>query len=106
MFHYMKIRIPNEHLYMKLLKAIDEAPSIPPCQTTDPELWYSDKNDVGLTYRQAREFCTQCPVMVQCANYAIEAGEADGVWGGLTPRDRMKMRAAKGRIKKYNRRVA
>jgi len=102
----MKIRIPNEHLYMKLLAAIDKAPSIPPCQTTDPEIWYSDKEDVGLTYRLAREFCGQCPVMHQCANYAIEAGETDGVWGGLTPRERLKLRAADNRVKKYNRRIA
>ena len=106
MFHYMKIRIPNEHLYMKLLKAIDEAPTIPPCQTTDPEIWYSEKGDVGFNYRKAKEFCSQCPVIDQCAKYAIEANEMDGIWGGLAPKERQNMRAAKARVQaKYRARA-
>jgi hypothetical protein len=97
MFFDMKIRIPNEHLYMKLLKAIDEAPSIPPCQTTDPEIWYSEKGDVGFNYRVAKEFCGQCPVVNECGKYALEANEMDGIWGGLTPKQRQQMRAARDR---------
>ncbi len=88
---------------MKLLKAIDEAPTIPPCQTTDPEIWYSEKGDVGFNYRIAKEFCSQCPVIEECAKYAIEANEADGIWGGLGPKQRQQMRAAKERtLRKYH----
>lgn len=88
---------------MKLLKAIDEAPTIPPCQTTDPEIWYSEKGDVGFNYRIAKEFCAQCPVIEECAKYAIEANEADGIWGGLGPKQRQQMRAAKERtLRKYH----
>jgi hypothetical protein len=95
----MKIHIPNEHLYAKLLKAIDEAPSIPPCQVTDPEIWYSEHGETGNGYRVAKKLCGQCPVVMQCAAYAIEADEIEGCWGGLSPRERQKMRSARKLIR-------
>ena len=88
----MKLEIPVPTLYLKLQKAIEDAPSIPPCQTTDPEIWYVDKGEVGGSYRLAKQLCSQCPVVQECAEYAIRTGEPDGCWGGLTPRERMQMR--------------
>lgn len=41
----------------------------------------------------ARELCDQCPVQQACADWAIETGETDGIWGGLTPRERATLRA-------------
>lgn len=35
----------------------------------------------------AREVCSRCPVREQCGEFAIEAGEVYGVWGGMTERD-------------------
>ena len=37
--------------------------------------------------------CRDCPVQLHCAEYAIEARETEGIWGGLTNRDRRKVRA-------------
>ena len=86
---------------MKLQKAIDEAPAIPPCQVTDPEIWYAEKQEIGNQYRLAKQLCTQCPVVNECATYAIAAPEVEGCWGGLSPRERMAMRkAAQGRPRK------
>lgn len=36
----------------------------------------------------ARAICDPCPVRAECLTYAIEAGEREGIWGGLTPRQR------------------
>ena len=88
----MKLQIPVDTLYLKLVDAIEKAPVIPPCQTTDPELWFADKEDSGGHYRMAKQLCSQCPVVQLCAEYAIRSGEQDGCWGGLTPRERQQMR--------------
>lgn len=92
-----------EQLYIRLAKAIEEAPSIPVCQTSDPELFFPE---VGQNYvqdkalRWAVEMCKQCPVQKECAEYAIAANEPYGLWGGLTPRERQRIRnAGRGRPK-------
>ena len=38
--------------------------------------------------KTAQEMCAGCHIIDQCREYAILAGEATGVWGGTTPRDR------------------
>ena len=83
-----------------LMDAIDNSQTIPACQTSDPEAWFLD--DTGL-YTQARKLCAVCPVRELCADFAIENREEHGLWGGLSPRERMRIRVAngatKGRIK-------
>lgn len=46
-------------------------------------------------YRQQRQVCEDCPFRVECAEYAI-AHEFDGMWGGLTPKQRMLARRERG----------
>lgn len=40
----------------------------------------------------ARSICLRCPVRLDCADWAIRAGVDHGVWGGASPRQRMRMR--------------
>tara|TARA_R110000868_G_scaffold234537_1_gene488218 strand:- start:1434 stop:1745 length:312 start_codon:yes stop_codon:yes gene_type:complete len=81
-----------ERLYEVLKEAIDGAKSLPPCQVTDPEIWFADI-DAGFNHaRLAKQFCSTCPVKRQCAEYAIAAVELHGIWGGTTPREREKFR--------------
>lgn len=83
----------SEQLYLVLKKAIDASPVIPACQTTDPEVWFADAEE-GFNYtREAKLFCAHCPVRKPCAEYAIEAEEMHGIWGGLTPRERQRIRS-------------
>jgi len=89
----------NFQAYEKLKLAIANAPAIPPCQTTDPEIWFSD-NETGVhDYRVAKIFCKTCPVRNECLQYAIVANEVHGIWGGLTYKERRKL-APKGWLKK------
>lgn len=60
----------------------------------DPELFFP----VGETgpaldlIRQAKAVCARCPVIDQCREYALRAGEPDGVWGGMTTSERQRAR--------------
>ena len=41
---------------------------------------------------RAKDVCVICPVAEECLMYAIETRQADGVWGGHTPKERTKLR--------------
>ncbi|MFB9207567.1 WhiB family transcriptional regulator [Nonomuraea spiralis] len=43
----------------------------------------------------ARRICQGCPVRVQCLTWAVETGEAEGMWGGTTPDERRRIRATR-----------
>lgn len=87
-----------QQLYFQLQKEIEEAPIIPPCQTSDPELWFGAVERDGVpqqaNYKEAKKLCGFCPVQNTCLKYALEANEIEGVWGGLTPEERKRMRWA------------
>ena len=58
------------------------------CQGKDPDLWFPEK---GESSTEAIAICEGCPVRSECLEYAIEAGEAFGIWGGTTPAERRRM---------------
>ncbi|EID79856.1 MULTISPECIES: WhiB family transcriptional regulator [Rhodococcus] len=37
---------------------------------------------------EARLICRDCPVLAQCRDHALTAGEPYGIWGGMTETDR------------------
>jgi WhiB family transcriptional regulator, redox-sensing transcriptional regulator len=61
------------------------------CAQTDPEAFFPDK---GGSTRQAKQVCMRCPVRVQCLNYALENDERFGIWGGLSERERRRVKKA------------
>jgi WhiB family redox-sensing transcriptional regulator len=91
-----------ERLYIELQKKIAKSKAIPPCQTTDPELWFGvpeyGKNFDQINYSAAKQFCNQCPVRDACLAYALAAPEVHGVWGGFAPKERQAMRNAHRRL--------
>jgi WhiB family redox-sensing transcriptional regulator len=38
--------------------------------------------------RRAKAVCAGCPVVMECRVYALRVGEREGIWGGLTPKER------------------
>ena len=46
---------------------------------------------------RAKAICGGCPVIGQCAAYAIQYGERYGVWGGLSERERAALAPGPGR---------
>jgi WhiB family transcriptional regulator, redox-sensing transcriptional regulator len=63
------------------------------CAQTDPESFFPEK---GGSTREAKRTCMACEVRVQCLDYALTNGERFGIWGGLSERERrrVKKRAA------------
>lgn len=61
------------------------------CAQTDPELFHPK---VGRPCREARSVCGACEVRGECLDYALAKPETDGVWGGLTYRERRRLQAA------------
>lgn len=59
------------------------------CAQTDPEAFFPEK---GGSTRDAKRICTSCDVRAQCLQYALENDERFGIWGGLSERERRKLR--------------
>ena len=54
----------------------------------DPNLWYPER---GQSSEPAKRICARCPVREKCPAWALEH-ETFGVWGGLTPNERKRLR--------------
>ncbi len=59
------------------------------CAQTDPEAFFPEK---GGSTRDAKKICTSCEVRANCLEYALENDERFGIWGGLSERERRKLR--------------
>lgn len=59
------------------------------CSQTDPEAFYPEK---GGSTREAKRICRECPVLQQCRQWAIDHDERYGVWGGLSERERRRLK--------------
>ena len=59
------------------------------CAQTDPEAFFPEK---GGSTREAKRVCTSCEVRVECLGYALANDERFGIWGGLSERERRRLR--------------
>lgn len=59
------------------------------CAQTDPEAFFPEK---GGSTRDAKKVCVGCPVQKECLEYALEHDERFGIWGGLSERERRKLK--------------
>jgi WhiB family transcriptional regulator, redox-sensing transcriptional regulator len=59
------------------------------CAQTDPEAFFPEK---GGSTREAKRICSTCEVRSECLEYALEHDERFGIWGGLSERERRRMR--------------
>ncbi|GLF98187.1 WhiB family transcriptional regulator [Streptomyces yaizuensis] len=73
------------------------------CREEDPELFFpvGSTGPALLQLEQAKSTCRRCPSMDTCLQWALEAGQDSGVWGGLSEDERraMKRRAARNRAR-------
>jgi WhiB family redox-sensing transcriptional regulator len=78
----------SERLYLELTEQIKDIGGVP-CENA-PEMFFLEQRDrMGPEkMRIAKELCSSCPVRVLCLEYALEAGEQDGIWGGFTRNER------------------
>jgi WhiB family redox-sensing transcriptional regulator len=59
------------------------------CAETDPEAFFPEK---GGSTRDAKRVCAGCPVRLECLEYALGNDERFGIWGGLSERERRRVR--------------
>ena len=59
------------------------------CAQTDPEAFFPEK---GGSTREAKRICSGCEVRAECLEYALAHDERFGIWGGLSERERRRLR--------------
>jgi WhiB family redox-sensing transcriptional regulator len=59
------------------------------CAQTDPEAFFPEK---GGSTREAKRVCRGCDVRAECLEYALENDERFGIWGGLSERERRRIK--------------
>lgn len=62
------------------------------CKEVDPELFFSEDDRTYTGYHEAKKLCLACDVRAECLKYAMDNNEIYGIWGGLTPLQRKKLR--------------
>ena len=59
------------------------------CKDTDPDLFFPER---GASTKEAKQVCQGCVVREDCLEYALANGEKFGIWGGLSERERRRIR--------------
>jgi WhiB family redox-sensing transcriptional regulator len=59
------------------------------CAQTDPEAFFPEK---GGSTREAKKVCLSCDVRGDCLEYALGHDERFGIWGGLSERERRRLK--------------
>lgn len=82
------------HPYSELLVAIESIGEVP-CERL-PEVYFPEDIPDPLVRREAtnvaRQLCATCPVVANCLEYALTTSQAFGIWGGLTPPERHRLK--------------
>lgn len=59
------------------------------CRGMDPSLFFPTD---AAGFGHARRLCQGCPVTTPCLEYALSNRIDDGVWGGVSQRERVRVR--------------
>ena len=59
------------------------------CLGVDPDLFFPER---GASTKEAKAVCRGCVVRDECLEYALANGEKFGIWGGLSERERRRIR--------------
>ena len=64
------------------------------CKGIDVEIFYPDTEDPQMeptVAAPAKAVCAQCPVRQACLEHALVNRERQGIWGGMTERERRRI---------------
>lgn len=64
------------------------------CKDTDPELFFpvGTTGQALLQIDRAKQVCDECPVKIECLDFAIETNQDSGIWGGTSEDERRDIR--------------
>jgi len=60
------------------------------CQGLDPAVFFPDEGDEASA-EVAIAVCGTCDVRIACLEHALASREKEGVWGGMTERERRRI---------------
>jgi WhiB family transcriptional regulator, redox-sensing transcriptional regulator len=63
------------------------------CAQTDPDAFFPEK---GVPSAPAKAVCRACFVRAECLGYALATDQRWGVWGGLSERERRRLKREAG----------
>lgn len=66
------------------------------CAQVDTDVFFPEK--AGASSAPAKRVCALCPVTAQCLQFALDNRERFGIWGGLSERERAKLRTTPTRV--------
>jgi WhiB family redox-sensing transcriptional regulator len=66
------------------------------CRRMSPALFFAvaRSEHTRVEVKAAKAVCAICDVQEECLEFAIRTGQREGIWGGLTDRERRKVRQA------------
>jgi len=59
------------------------------CRGANADLFFPER---GASTRAAKAICRECQVRPECLEFAIVTGEKFGIWGGMSERERRRVR--------------
>ena len=65
------------------------------CAGVDPDLFFPER---GSNQNHAKAVCAGCSVRAECLQYALDHDEKFGTWGGLSARERGRLKTSLRRV--------
>lgn len=62
------------------------------------KIFFPERGDHG-SKDLAVEICKRCPVKIECLAYSLNTSPKSGIWGGVSGRDRRRIRKQKNRVR-------
>lgn len=62
------------------------------CLGADGDVFFIEGSRGRGGYKAAKAICAECYVTADCLDYALQHRLEEGVWGGLSPRERRRVR--------------
>lgn len=63
------------------------------CRGMSADLFFPER---GESTRESKDACAECPVTAECLDFALVGSEKFGVWGGMSERQRRRIRVSRG----------
>ena len=67
------------------------------CLGVDPDLFFPER---GASTKEAKSVCGGCEVKMECLEYALRHGEKFGIWGGMSERERRRIRRQRALVRR------
>lgn len=63
------------------------------CREVGGDYWYPQELGGYAALQKALDFCAMCEMRSDCLEESLQMRDYNGIWGGLTPRQRMQIQS-------------